>query len=160
MSKPLTCLLSLLTQETLDTGTEHALHRKDTFFPLSLSLLPPPRLCATVSVSFLLTPYQRLAPPHLVYSHLTEITWWAKGRFISDYGLSSGTLLACPDLRMLLGYGGRSTHVGKRQSQSWRHSTRGTYTSVTYPLGVAAVSRRRRTGDEFPPCCCHVVRNT
>jgi len=102
MSKPLTCLLSLLTQETLDTGTEHALHRKDTFFPLSLSLLPPPRLCATVSVSFLLTPYQRLAPPHLVYSHLTEITWWAKGRFISDYGLSSGTLLACPDLRMLL----------------------------------------------------------
>ena len=103
MSKPLTCLLSLLTQETLDTGTEHALHRKDTFFPLSLSLLPPPRLCATVSVSFLLTPYQRLAPPHLVYSHLTEMfTWWAKGRFISDYGLSSGTLLACPDLRMLL----------------------------------------------------------
>ena len=46
---------------------------------------------------------ERLAPPHLVYSHLTEMfTWWAKGRFISDYGLSSGTLLACPDLRMLL----------------------------------------------------------
>jgi len=42
---------------------------------------------------------------------------------------------------------GRRTHVGKRQSQSWRHSTRGTYTSVTYPLGVSsqqATTARRR----------------
>ncbi len=47
MSKPLTCLLSLLTQETLDTGTEHALHRKDTFSPLSP---PPPSLCDSLCI--------------------------------------------------------------------------------------------------------------
>ncbi len=39
-------------------------------------------------------------------------------------------------------------------------TVQGARTQASRTLSGSAVSRRRRPGDEFPPCCCHVVRNT